>query len=71
MDELTVSIGQVEKILEKSKVVGAEEVSFSFLIGSLFPEAQENMKKALLKERLAGYREAIEEGLQNANQRTS
>lgn len=69
MDELTVSIGQVEKVLEKSKAVGAEEVSFSFLIGSLFPEAYENMKKALLKERLAGYREAIEEGLQNANQR--
>lgn len=67
MDELTVSIGQVEKILEKSKAVGAEEVSFSFLIGSLFPEAYEKMKDALLQERLAGYREAIKEGSKNAN----
>ena len=61
MDELTVSLSQIKKIIEKSEAVGAEDVSFSFVIGSLFPEAYEKMKDMLMAERIAGYNEAMEQ----------
>jgi len=61
MDELTVSLSQIKKIIEKSEAVGAEDVSFSFVVGSLFPEAWDNIKQRLLEERIAGYNEAKEE----------
>lgn len=61
MDELTVSLSQIKKIVEKSEAVGAEDVSFSFVIGSLFPEAWNNIKQKLLEERIAGYNEAMEQ----------
>ena len=64
MDEYTVSLAQIKKIIEKSEAVGAENVSFSFVIGSLFPEAWEKIKKELLKSRIEGYNEALmEKGL--------
>ena len=61
MDELTVSIKRVNKILQKLKEEKVESVSFSFFIGSLFPEAYENIKNSLLQERIKGYQEAKEE----------
>lgn len=61
MDEYTVSLSQIKKIIEKSEAVGAEDVSFSFVIGSLFPEAWNNIKQKLMEERIAGYNEAKEE----------
>ncbi len=61
MEELTVSLSQIKKIIEKSEAVGAEDISFSFVIGSLFPEAWNNIKQKLLEERIAGYNEAIEQ----------
>lgn len=64
MDEYMVPLAQVKKIIEKSEAVGAEDVSFSFVIGSLFPEAWEKMKEELLKSRIEGYNEALmEKGL--------
>lgn len=67
MDELTVKVEKIEKVLEKIKEFNAEEVSFSFIIGTLFPEAYEKMKNALIQERIAGYNEAKEElkGVEN------
>ena len=61
MDELTVSLKQIKKIIKKSEAIGAENVSFSFVIGSLFPEAYQNIKQLLLQERIAGYNKAKEE----------
>lgn len=61
MDELTVSLSQIKRIIEKSEAVGAEDVSFSFVIGSLFPEAYEKIKDMLIAERIAGYNEAMEQ----------
>lgn len=61
MDELTVSLNQIRKIIQKSEEVGAEEVSFSFVIGSLFPEAYNKMKEMLMSERIAGYNEAMDQ----------
>lgn len=70
MDEYTIPLARIKKIIEKSEEIGAEEVSFSYVIGSLFPEAYDKMKNVLLQERLAGYREAVEE-LKNENCRSS
>lgn len=61
MDEMTVSVTQIEKILKNSKEIGSEEVSFSFIIGSLFPEAYDKIKNMLIQERITGYNEAKEE----------
>ena len=61
MDELTVSLNQIKKIIQKSVEVGAEEVSFSFVIGSLFPEAYDKIKEMLVSERIAGYNEAMDQ----------
>ena len=61
MDELTVSLSQIKKIIEKSEAVGAEDVSFSFVIASLFPAAWDHIKQRLLEERIAGYNEAMEQ----------
>lgn len=60
MDELTVSIEQIKKIIQKSEEVGAEVVTFSFIIGSLFPTAYEAIKQKLIEERIAGFNEAME-----------
>lgn len=61
MDEYTVSLAQVKKIIEKSEAVGAEDVSFSFVIGSLFPEAWGKIKEELVRSRIEGYNEALAE----------
>lgn len=61
MDELTVSLSQIKKIVEKSEAVGAEDVSFSFVIASLFPAVWDHIKQRLLEERIAGYNEAMEQ----------
>lgn len=58
MEELTVSLNQIKKIIQKVEEVGAEEVTFSFVIGSLFPEAYKHIKEKLVEERIAGYNEA-------------
>lgn len=61
MDELTVSVEKIEKILQKARKMGVKEVSFSFVIGSLFPDAYKNMKQSLVKERIDGYNQAKKE----------
>ncbi len=38
-----------------------DEISFSFLIGSLFPDAWKNIQQALKDEHMRGYLEAKEE----------
>lgn len=58
MEELTVSLNQIKKIIQKAEEIGAEEATFSFVIGSLFPQAYEHIKEKLVQERIAGYNEA-------------
>lgn len=61
MEEMTVSLRRIEKILEGLHREKVQDVSFSFIIGSLFPEAYEGIKKLLIEERIKGYQEAREE----------
>ena len=59
--EMTVSKERFQKVLEVIENLDGEEISFSFLIGSLFPDACKNIQQALKDEHMRGYLEAKEE----------
>ena len=59
--EMTVSKERFQKVSEVIKNFDGEEISFSFLIGSLFPDAWKNIQQALKDEHMRGYLEAKEE----------
>lgn len=59
--EMTVSKKRFQKISEVIENFDDEEISFSFLIGSLFPDAWKNIQQALKDEHMKGYLEAKEE----------
>lgn len=59
--EMTVSKDHFQKVSEVIEKFEGEEISFSFLIGSLFPEAWKNIQQALKDEHMKGYLEAKEE----------
>ena len=59
--EMTVSKERFQKISEVIKNFDGDEISFSFLIGSLFPDAWKNIQQALKDEHIRGYLEAKEE----------
>lgn len=59
--EMTVSKERFQKISEVIENFDGEEINFSFLIGSLFPDAWKNIQQALKDEHMKGYLEAKEE----------
>lgn len=59
--EMTVSKERFQKVSEVIEKFDGEEISFSFLIGSLFPDAWENIQQTLKDEHMRGYLEAKEE----------
>ena len=59
--EMIVSKERFKKVSEVIENSDSEEISFSFLIGSLFPDAWKNIQQALKDEHMKGYLEAKEE----------
>ena len=59
--EMTVSKERFQKVSEVIENFDGKEISFSFLIGSLFPDAWKNIQQALKDEHIKGYLEAKEE----------
>lgn len=59
--EMTVSKERFQKISKVVENFEGDEISFSFLIGSLFPDAWKNIQQALKDEHMRGYLEAKEE----------
>ena len=59
--EMTVSKERFKKVSEVIENFDGKEISFSFLIGSLFPDAWKNIQQALKDEHIKGYLEAKEE----------
>ena len=59
--EMTVSKERFKKVSEVIENFDGEEISFCFLIGSLFPDAWKNIQQALKDEHMKGYLEAKEE----------
>lgn len=58
--EMTVSKERFQKISKVVENFDGDEISFSFLIGSLFPDAWKNIQQALKDEHMRGYLEAKE-----------
>lgn len=56
--EMTVSKERFQKISKVIEKFDGDEISFSFLIGSLFPDAWKNIQQALKDEHMRGYLEA-------------
>ena len=52
--EMTVSKERFKKVSEVIENFDGEEISFSFLIGSLFPDAWKNIQQALKDEHMKG-----------------
>ena len=59
--EMTVSKERFQKVSEVIENFDGEEIRFSFLVGSLFPDAWKNIQQALKDEHMKGYLEAKEE----------
>ena len=59
--EMTVSKERFQKISKVIENFDSDEISFSFLIGSLFPDAWKNIQQALKDEHMRGYLEAKKE----------
>ena len=59
--EMTVSKERFQKVSEVIENFDGKAISFSFLIGSLFPDAWKNIQQALKDEHMKGYLEAKEE----------
>ena len=59
--EMTVSKERFQKISKVIENFDGDEICFSFLIGSLFPDAWKNIQQALKDEHMRGYLEAKEE----------
>lgn len=59
--EMTVSKKRFQQISKVIENFDGDEISFSFLIGSLFPDAWKNIQQALKDEHMKGYLEAKEE----------
>ena len=54
-EKITVKREKFDKIVDIVNRDNLEEVSFEFLVGSCFPQALENIKKALAQQHTAGY----------------
>ena len=52
--EMTVSKERFQKVSKVIENFDGEEISFSFLIGSLFPDAWKNIQQALKDEHMKG-----------------
>ena len=63
--EMTVSKELFPKVAKVIETQETEEISFSFVIGSLFPKAWENIQKELCAEHMRGYLERKNEELVN------
>ena len=59
--EMTVSKERFQKVSKVIENSDGKEISFSFVIGSLFPDAWKNIQQALKDEHMKGYLEAKEE----------
>lgn len=59
----------IERVKKDYKEMGHTEneimLPFEFIIGSLFPNAFNNIKETMTQEYIAGFHEGVEEGLKN------
>lgn len=61
IDDYCVEVAKMKKITKKLEEADIQNATFEFIISSLFPDAWDRIKELLLKERIAGYNDALEE----------
>jgi len=63
--KITVELDQLRKIYKAAKQAKVKEVSFEYVVGSLFPHIIDNIKEELRRQHMAGYAEGLKEGKKN------
>ena len=64
MDNITTTFKSLEKIYQIAKEKDMDEIRFEFIIGSLFPDIYQNIKKEMMRQHALGFaegRKSIEE----------
>ena len=62
MSDITVDFKKIKKIVQVLKDNGtnnSDQVSFEFIVGSLFPEIYDNIKQKLMQAHAQGYAEGL------------
>lgn len=62
MDTITVKYAKLKKIidiLEQSNTQSNDDVSFEFIVGSLFPNVLTNIKEEMRRQHALGYKEGL------------
>lgn len=62
MSDITVDFKKIKKIVQILKDSGtnnSDQVSFEFIVGSLFPEVYDNIKQKLMQAHAQGYAEGL------------
>lgn len=65
-EKITVKREKFDKIVDIVNRNNLEEISFEFVVGSCFPQALENIKKALAEQHTVGYIAGYSDGKQEA-----
>ena len=60
--KVTVDFETFKKFYKATKQAIVKEVSFEFVVGSLFPHVIDNIKEELRLQHAAGYAEGLKEG---------
>ena len=64
-DITKVEIKKIKKMYKLLSANGVKEISFEFVIASLFPKVYENIKEELRKQYTLGYAAGLEESKNN------
>lgn len=62
MDQITVKYGKLKKMTDKLNQMGMkaeDEVTFEFIVGSLFPDIMNNIKEEMKRQHAQGYAEGL------------
>ena len=61
MDEMKISYKKLKNFVNKLQFKGNEEISMTFIIASLFPEAEKNLRNNFKKIFQEGYAQALKD----------
>jgi tRNA U54 and U55 pseudouridine synthase Pus10 len=63
--KITVDFEKFKKVYKAAKQAKVKEVSFEYVVGSLFPNIIDNIKEEIRHQHALGYAEGLKEGQTN------